>query len=78
MNEIYKQSYKQDANIEIQQTIDDNSYGCNCSCNLITPKDIMESLTYIFKKIVDLFKCGSTSSSDNNTNIVSNTAKYLI
>ena len=27
MSETYKQTYKQVANIEIQQSIDDNSYG---------------------------------------------------
>lgn len=75
--ETFKQTYTQDVNIDLQQNIDDNSYGCNCSCNLITPKDIMDSIAWIFKKIVDLFKCGSKNDG-NDSNVIANTVKYLI
>jgi hypothetical protein len=57
------ENYNQNVKIDVNQT--NESIGCNCSCNLITPEKILNSISYIFKKLTELFNCGDNQNAKN-------------
>lgn len=62
------ENYDQNVKIDVNQS--NESIGCNCACNLITPEKIFSSITYLFNKLAELFSFGSKDS-NSNKNVVS-------
>ena len=73
----FTQNHTQDSNIETNQNIVNSPFGCNCSISFIGLEELKESLSYIFKKLFEIFSCGNKTTQQADGNVLTN-VKYLI
>ena len=59
------QSFK----INVEQC-NDQAIGCNCTCNLITPEKIFNSVAYVVKKIAQIFSCYKGQNENSPSNLI--------